>query len=147
MKTCMDCKLVNKELMWCETKKIHVTVHSEICKKFKGVSEVKIKKYTLERTNEDIQKLEKIRNYLKKEYKFSLKRFNTDSEIYRNLPDLFFNAVKKIEELRLANELLTAKDQERLDLIASICRILQICDIQISTKDNPIFDRNEVEND
>ena len=84
-------------------------------------------KYTFERSKEDIENLEKLRNYLKRV--FWNKTWNTDSEIYRDLPDLYLNAVKKKEDLGLAIDELTAKLDELEDLRTSFRRIFKICEV------------------
>lgn len=87
-------------------------------------------KYTFVRSKDDIAKLEKLRQYLKQEHLHSLKRFNTDSEIYRAMPDLYFNTVKTIAELQLELDELTAKLGTLEDLQACFCRIFEICNIE-----------------
>jgi len=70
-------------------------------------------KYTFERSKEDISTIRKLRRILKDVY--GNFRFNTDSEIYRDLPDLYFNAVKTI-------------DDQQLDVLKdAFCRIMEIC--------------------
>ena len=83
-------------------------------------------KYTFVRSKDDIAKLEKLRQCLKQEH-HSLKRFNTDSEIYREMPDLYFNAVKRIDDQQLEVDQLTAKLDVLEDLRACFCRIFKIC--------------------
>ncbi len=85
-------------------------------------------KYTFVRSEDDIKKLEKLRIHLKS--KFWNKSYNTDSEIYRNLPDLYLNAVKKNQDLDLAIDELTAKLDQLEDLRASFCRIFEICELK-----------------
>jgi ribosome-associated translation inhibitor RaiA len=89
-------------------------------------------KYTFERTKEDITKLEKVRKFLKNNYgqigsHFWQETWHTDSQIYRNLPDLFLNAVKEKQDLQLAIDELTAKLAELEDLRTMIRRIFEIC--------------------
>ena len=85
-------------------------------------------KYTFERSKEDIENLEKLRNHLKS--KFWNKTWNTDSEIYRDLPDLYLNAVKKNQDKILAIDELTAKLDQLEDLRASFCRIFELCEMK-----------------
>jgi len=85
-------------------------------------------KYTFERSKEDIENLEKLRIHLKS--KFWNKSYNTDSEIYRNLPDLYLNAVKKNQDQDLAIDELTAKLDQLEDLRTSFCRIFEICELK-----------------
>lgn len=87
-------------------------------------------KYTFVRSKGDIAKLEKLRQYLKQEHQHSLKRFNTDSEIYREMPDLYFNAVKTIADQQLELDQLTAKLDVLEDLRTCFCRIFEICDMK-----------------
>ena len=84
-------------------------------------------KYTFERTKEDIKNLEKLRQHLRSEF---YKSYNTDSEIYRDLPKLYLNAVKKNQDLDLAIDELTAKLDQLEDLRASFCRISEICELK-----------------
>lgn len=84
-------------------------------------------KYTFERTKEDIKNLEKLRQHLRSEF---YKSYNTDSEIYRDLPKLYLNAVKKNQDLDLAIDELTAKLDHLEDLRTSICRIFKICELK-----------------
>lgn len=78
-------------------------------------------KYTIVRTREDVNQLEKMRRILKDIYGQS--RYNTDSEIYRDLPQLYLIAVKEAHDQQLANEELTAKLVQLEDLRTLICRI------------------------
>jgi len=87
-------------------------------------------KYTFVRSKDDIAKLEKLRQHLKQEHPYSLKTFNTDSEIYREMPDLYLNAVKKNQDLQLAIDELTAKLDQLEDLRTSFCRIFEICEVK-----------------
>lgn len=85
-------------------------------------------KYTFERSKEDIKNLEKLRNHLKSRYHY--KSYNTDSEIYRDLPNLYFNAVKENHDHELAIDELTAKLDQLEDLRTSFCRIFEICEVK-----------------
>ena len=84
-------------------------------------------KYTLWRKKEDIEKIKKLRDHLQKKY-FGIS-FNTDSEIYKKLPDLYLNAVKRNHELINQVDVLTAKLDELEDLRASFCRIFELCEV------------------
>lgn len=86
-------------------------------------------KYTIERTKEDIKKIGKIRKYLEQENNF-YKSYKTDSKIYRDLPDLFLNAVKQNQDLQLAIDELTAKLDQLEDLRAAFCRIFELCEVK-----------------
>lgn len=83
-------------------------------------------KYTLWRSNEDIEKFEKLKRYLKDVY--GQDRYNTDSQIYKELPDLYLNAVKKDVQLQHQVDDLTAKLATLEDLRTSFCRIFEICE-------------------
>ena len=85
-------------------------------------------KYTFERSKDDIKKLAKLRDHLKNE--FYHKSYKTDSEIYRNLPDLYLNAVKKNQDLDHQVDDLTAKLEQLEDLRASFCRIFELCEVK-----------------
>ena len=85
-------------------------------------------KYTFERSKQDIKKLDELRQHLKSEFHY--KSYNTDSEIYRDLPDLYFNAVKKYQDLDHQVDVLTVKLDELEDLRASFCRIFEICELK-----------------
>ena len=85
-------------------------------------------KYTIVRNNQDIEQLEKLRRILKDVYGHS--RYNTDAEIYRDLPQLYLDAVKKGLDVELINEELTAKLDQLEDLRSSICRILEFCKVK-----------------
>ena len=85
-------------------------------------------KYTFERTQEDISNLEKLRQHLKSE--FYTKNYNTDSKIYRDLPQLYLNAVKQRLDLDLAIDDLTAKLVQLQQLQDCFCRIFEICNIK-----------------
>jgi len=80
-------------------------------------------KYTFERSKEDIKNLEKLRNHHYKSY-------NTDSEIYRDMPDLYLNAVKENQDLDHTIDELTAKLDQLEDLRTSFCRIFEICEVK-----------------
>jgi ribosome-associated translation inhibitor RaiA len=82
-------------------------------------------KYTLWRSKEDIEKIEKLKRYLNDK---SSRSFNTDSQIYKELPDLYLNAVKKVSDHQLAIDELTAKLDQLEDLRTSFCRIFEICE-------------------
>jgi len=51
-------------------------------------------KYTITRTQEDIKRFQELKKYLQGEYYY--KNYNTDSEIYRDLPVLFFELLDKV---------------------------------------------------
>jgi len=87
-------------------------------------------KYTFVRSKDDIAKLEKLRQHLKQEHPYSLKTFNTDSEIYREMPDLYLNAVKKIHDQDLAIDELTAKLDQLQQIKDHFCRIFEICEMK-----------------
>jgi hypothetical protein len=84
-------------------------------------------KYTIWRSKEDITKINKVRKFLEVEY--SYKSYKADSKIYKGLPDLFLNAVKKIDDQQLAIDELTAKLDVLDELRASLCRIFEICEV------------------
>lgn len=84
-------------------------------------------KYTIERTSEDIKKLDKIRKYLEQNNNGFISSLKSDSKIYRCLPDLFLNAVKQNQDLQLAIDELKAKTQDLEDLKTCFCRINEIC--------------------
>jgi len=52
--------------------------------------------YTIKRNQDDIKKIEKVRKHLKNEC--GPNSFNTDAEIYRELPYLYLNAVRTITD-------------------------------------------------
>lgn len=81
-------------------------------------------KYTINRSDSDIKIINKLRDYLQSNN--NNKTFNTDSEIYRDLPFLFLNAVKTIDQLQLQINKLTAEVEKFEDLRANICRIMEI---------------------
>ena len=85
-------------------------------------------KYTIWRSKEDIKKLEKVRKYLDQEY--SYKSHKATSKIYKELPDLYLNAVKKVSDQQLAIDELTAKLDVLEDLRTSFCRIFEICEMK-----------------
>ena len=92
-------------------------------------------KYTLWRTPEDIKNFEKLRFHLKNNLCYSKfadhnSTWNTDSEIYKKLPDLYHNAVKIIDDQQLAIDELTAKVERLEDLRASLCRIFELCEME-----------------
>ncbi len=84
-------------------------------------------KYTLWRSKEDVAKIEKLKNFLNDK---SARSFNTDSQIYKELPDLYLNAVKKVSDQQLAINELTAKLDQLEDLRTSFCRIFEICEMK-----------------
>lgn len=75
-------------------------------------------KYTLERTKEDIENLQKVKR------QFGI---NTDAKLYRELPKIYLNAVKKNQDLTKALDELTAKLDQLEILRTSLCRIFEIC--------------------
>lgn len=87
-------------------------------------------KYTLWRKKEDIENIAKVRRDLKANTIFYNRSFKTDSEIYKKLPDLYLNAVKKNQDLQLAIDELTAKLDQLEDLRASFCRIFELCEVK-----------------
>ena len=84
-------------------------------------------KYTINRSDEDLTIIDKLRKHLQNNQCSSWKSYNTDSEIYRDLPGLYFDAVKHVQQLQLAIDELTAKLDVLGDLRASFCRIIEIC--------------------
>lgn len=80
-------------------------------------------KYTIERSKDDIKNLHETIGIL--EYYFS-KSYNTDAQIYRDLPKLTVKLDDIAQDLRKANDKLTVKLQELQDLKSSICRIIDI---------------------
>ncbi len=101
---------------------------SQICAGSNAKCKKNAVKYTLWRKKEDIEKIEKLRDHLQKKY-FGIS-FNTDSEIYKKLPDLYLNAVKRNLELINQVDDLTAKLDELEDLRASFCRIFELCEMK-----------------
>ena len=93
-----------------------------------AISKKNAVKYTLWRKKEDIAKIEELRDHLQKKY-FGIS-FNTDSEIYKKLPDLYLNAVKRNHELINQVDDLTAKLDELEDLRSSFCRIFELCEVK-----------------
>ena len=85
-------------------------------------------KYTFERSKVDVENIAKVRRHLNTEF-FS-NRYQTDSKIYRDLPDLYLNAVKKNQDLQLAIDELTAKLDTMEDLRTCFCRIFEICEMK-----------------
>lgn len=83
----------------------------------------KTAKYTLWRSPEDIKNLEKVRTYLEKN---NWKKYKTDSGIYKELPDLFLDAVKTIEQLNLEVRELTAKKEDLEEISGHVCRIIEM---------------------
>ena len=88
-------------------------------------------KYTIWRDQKDIKKLNLVREQLRSSSDIdTFQNFNTDSEIYRKLPDLWLNAVKKNNDQDLVIEELTAKLDKLQQLQDYICRIIEFCDIE-----------------
>ena len=85
-------------------------------------------KYTIWRSKEDIAKINKVRKFL--EFEYSYKSYKADSKIYKGLPDLFLNAVKKIDDQQLIIDELTAKLDQLEDLRTCFCRIFEICEMK-----------------
>jgi len=85
-------------------------------------------KYTLWRKKEDVANIEKLKRILKAKYGDHV--FNTDSEIYKKIPELYSNAVKKNQVLQLAIDELTAKLDQLEDLRTCFCRIFEICEMK-----------------
>jgi len=81
-------------------------------------------KYTIVRTNQDIHELEKLRRVLKDRYGIS--RYNTDAEIYRDLPSLYLDAVKHSQDLDHQVEVLTAELGQLQQLKDSFCRCIEL---------------------
>lgn len=82
-------------------------------------------KYTIRRTKEDIDNINKVRKYLKSAH--SNYKFTFDSEIYRKLPLMFLNAINRIElQKKLIHEM---KAQIKLlnELQDSVNHVLEIC--------------------
>jgi len=90
-------------------------------------------KYTIWRSKEDIKNLHNVKEILRSHFS---KSYNTDSEIYRDLPKLTAFQYKKIQDLQMANEELTAKLEQLEDLRSSICRIFELCEVdKIESRD------------
>ena len=85
-------------------------------------------KYTLWRSKEDVKNLERLRESLDTE--FDNKSYVTDSKLYKDLPELYLNAVKKTQDLDHQVDVLTAKLDELEILRASFCRIIEICGVK-----------------
>jgi hypothetical protein len=81
-------------------------------------------KYTLERTKKDIENISKLKEYLKNNNGNS-KKYNVDSDIYRDLPILYLDAKK---ELQQNQEKLNITQIELRDLKDSFCGIIKICE-------------------
>ena len=103
---------------------------SQICKQDLAKSKKNAVKYTLWRSKEDIENIAKVRRDLISNTVFYNRSLKTDSEIYKKLPDLYLNAVKKnLELINQVNEL-TAKLDELEDLRACFCRIFELCEMK-----------------
>ncbi len=85
-------------------------------------------KYTLWRSKEDVKNIDRIRESLDTE--FDNKSWVSDSKVYKALPDLYLNAVKKIEDLDHQVDVLTAKLGQLEDLRTHVCRIIEICKVK-----------------
>ena len=84
--------------------------------------------YTINRTKEDIKKIEQVRKILKNsDIQYSCNSYKADSKIYRDLPGLYIDAVKKLHDQDLAIDELTAKLHELQLLKDSFCRIIEMC--------------------
>lgn len=81
-------------------------------------------KYTIIRDKNDIKKIDQVRKILKEKYQIIFKK---DAKIYRELPNLYINAVKKLHDQDLAIEELTAKLNELQQLKDHFCRIIEMC--------------------
>jgi len=81
--------------------------------------------------NKYIENIAKVRRDLKANTIFYNRSLKTDSEIYKKLPDLYLNAVKRNHELINQVDDLTAKLDELEDLRASFCRIFELCEMKI----------------
>lgn len=81
-------------------------------------------KYTFERTKEDVDNLHEVKGI----FEFYLhKTYNADAKMYRDFPKLTAILEKKVQDLDVANEQMTAKLEQLEDLRSSVCRILEIC--------------------
>ena len=85
-------------------------------------------KYTLWRSEEDFENLERVRESLYTG--FDNKLYVTDSKMYKALPDLYLNAVKRIQDLDHQVDELTAKLDQLEDLRTHVCRIFEICKVK-----------------
>ena len=90
-------------------------------------------KYTIVRKQPDIELLEKLRRILKDNY--GQTRYNTDAEIYRDLPMLYLDAVKQGRDLDHQVEVLTAELAQLEELRSCFCRILELCNKQRKVKE------------
>lgn len=84
--------------------------------------------YTFKRSKQDLKVLEKLRDHLKTE--FFNKKYNTDSEIYRDLPNLYLNAVDSIRDLDHQVDVLTAKLEEFEDIRTLFKRVFELCGVK-----------------
>ncbi len=82
-------------------------------------------KYTIIRDGKDVELLEQLRRILKDVYGIS--QYNTDAEIYRDLPRLYLDAVKQSTDHAARCEVLTAERDQLQQLKDHICRILELC--------------------
>lgn len=80
-------------------------------------------KYTIERSKEDIKNLHQTVQILNIYFP---RAYNTDSQIYRDLPKLTVKLHTMLQDLQKANDDLTVKQVVFEDLKRSICRINEI---------------------
>ena len=86
---------------------------------------MKSTRYTIDRTEEDIKNLERVRNHLTvNEFDHN---YRTDSTLYRALPELYLNAVKNNQVLARQVEELQSKLDDLDQLRSHICSVIEIC--------------------
>ena len=88
-------------------------------------SSKKPSKYTIVRTQQDIHELEKLREVLRENSGHS--RYNTDAEIYRDLPRLYHDAVERASAADHQVSVLTAELAQLDELRRCFCRIIELC--------------------
>lgn len=89
-----------------------------------SASSKKPSKYTIVRKPEDLSQLEKLRRILKDSY--GQMRYNTDAEIYRDLPRLYLDAVKQSNDHAARCDDLTAELAQLGELKNAFCRCMEL---------------------
>lgn len=85
-------------------------------------------RYTFDRDKTDLKNLNKLRDHLNDV--FSNKSWISDSKIYRDLPNLYLNAVDSIKGLDHQVAELTAKLAEMDEIRTAFCSIFELCGLK-----------------
>lgn len=87
--------------------------------------------YTIKRNEQDLENINIVKTFLKNcvdhrilQFNFQYNSFNTDSETYRALPQLFMNTVKTIVDQDILINELQSKEADLVEIRRTFCSLL-----------------------